>query len=152
MNIEEILESIDAMLDDGLVVPLSKGKIMVDADKIKQLLQDARMNLPREFSEAKRVVHDRASIISRAHEEAGDIVKRAEVQAKNMVASQQITQQAEQRAHQIVAKGQEQYRRLAGETQHMLDEILSKNEEIMTRHLMEVRSARAALKGQGKKG
>ncbi|MBR3920380.1 MAG: hypothetical protein IKJ47_00430 [Oscillospiraceae bacterium] len=82
MNIDEILEMIDDTLDKGATVPFSGKKVMVDADKIRDLLNEIRVNLPQEIKQAKLIVMDRKTIISDANEEAETIVRKAEERAK----------------------------------------------------------------------
>ena len=85
MNIDEILEMIDDTLDKGATVPFSGKKVMVDADKIRDLLNEIRLNLPQEIKQAKLIVMDRKTIISDANEEAEAIVRKAEERAKAII-------------------------------------------------------------------
>ena len=53
MNIEEILEEIEELVEKSATVPFVSHKKMVDSDRLRELISDARMNLPQELKEAK---------------------------------------------------------------------------------------------------
>ena len=48
MNIEEILDVMDELLDRSWSLPLSGGRCVVDAEKIRDLVDEIRLNLPAE--------------------------------------------------------------------------------------------------------
>lgn len=49
MNIDEILDVIDELLDRSWSLPLSGGRCVVDADKVRDLIDDIRLNIPAEI-------------------------------------------------------------------------------------------------------
>ena len=102
MNIDELLDTIEETLETGASIPLSGGKRVVDVDKIRDMLDEVRLNLPGEIRQAKGIVNDRAQILSDAKNEAAAIVKKAEDRATVLVSDQEVLKQAEQRAKQMV--------------------------------------------------
>ena len=56
MNIEEILDLLDELLDRSWNLPLSGGRCVVDAEKVRDLLDDVRLNMPTEIKQAKAIV------------------------------------------------------------------------------------------------
>lgn len=66
MNIEEILDALEDMLEEAWSIPLSGNKCVIDAEKVKQYLEDIRLNMPTEIKQAKLIVNDRSDIISQA--------------------------------------------------------------------------------------
>ena len=71
MNIDEILDVIDELLDRAWSLPLSGGRCVVDADKVRDLIDDIRLNIPGEIKQAKAIVSDRAEIIDGAKKRGG---------------------------------------------------------------------------------
>ena len=55
MNIDEILDVIDELLDRSWSLPLSGGRCVVDADKVRDLIDDIRLNIPAEIKQAKAI-------------------------------------------------------------------------------------------------
>ena len=53
MNIDEILNMIDDMLEEAWSLPFSGGRCVVDAQKVKECVEDIRLNLPGEIKQAK---------------------------------------------------------------------------------------------------
>ena len=78
MNIDDILDQMDEMLDKAWNLPLTGGRCVVDAEKVRDLIDDIRLNLPTEIKQAKQIVADRTDIISVAKAEAESIVRKAE--------------------------------------------------------------------------
>ena len=70
MNIDDILDAMDEMLDRAWNLPLTGGRCVVDAEKVRDLIDDIRLNMPAEIKQAKQIVADRADIISVAKKEA----------------------------------------------------------------------------------
>ena len=58
MNIDEILNMIDDMLEEAWSLPFSGGRCVVDAQKVKECIEDIRLNLPGEIKQAKMIVAD----------------------------------------------------------------------------------------------
>ena len=59
MAIDKYLDKLDDMLDSAVSLPLGGGRKMIDADKMRDLLDTIRLNLPQEIKDAKAVVSDR---------------------------------------------------------------------------------------------
>ena len=97
MSIDELLDVMDETLEDALNVPFSGGKRMVDVEKVRELIDDIRLNMPQEIQQAKAVVKDRTQIIDKAKREADMIIKRAEERARTMVAEEAIMKTASRR-------------------------------------------------------
>ena len=66
MTIRENLDLIDDILDAAWTVPLSGGRCVVDIEKIREALDDIRLNMPGELKQARTIVDDRKIIIDDA--------------------------------------------------------------------------------------
>ena len=151
MNIEEILDMLDELLDKSLTLPLSGGKSVVDDEKMRELLDDVRLNLPSEIKQAKAIVADRSEIISTAKREADAVVRRAEDRARALIAQEDVVRQAQQKAAEIIAQAQSKSRELRSATQEFSDDLLKQTEESMGKMLSEVRATRQAMRQMGKR-
>ena len=144
MSIEELLEEFDEVLDTGMKLP---GKrTLLDAEKVRELVDDIRLNLPAEIKQAKSIVNDRTDIISRAKAEADEIIKRADERAQAMVAQEEITRLADEKAREIIAAAQSKSREMRKAAQDFVDDIMQRADEGLTANLAEVRKTRASLK------
>ena len=104
MNIEEILDALEDMLEEAWSIPLSGNKCVVDANKIKQYLEDIRLNMPNEIKQAKLIVNDRSDIIQQSEKQAEATIRKAEERAKALVAQEEIVKQAQEKAKEETKK------------------------------------------------
>mgnify|MGYP001080675702 CR=1 FL=1 len=51
MNVEELLEMMEETLEAGTIVPFSASKRMVDVDRMRDIIDEVRNNLPDEIRE-----------------------------------------------------------------------------------------------------
>ena len=84
MNIDELLDVMDETLEEAVNLPFTGGKRMVDVEKVRDIIDDIRLNMPAEIRQAKAIVQDRADIVESAKKEAEAIVTRAEDRARAM--------------------------------------------------------------------
>ena len=150
MNIDDILDAMDEMLDRAWNLPLTGGRCVVDAEKVRDLIDDIRLNMPAEIKQAKQIVADRTDIISVAKKEAEDIVRKAEEHAKALVEQEEITKQAQARATEILTQAQMKSREMRQASQEFAETMLKSTEETLSKGLGDVRSTRQALKSSGR--
>ena len=146
MNIDDALEAMDELLDKSMQVPFSNKKGLVDVEAIRELIDDIRLNMPTEITQAKNLVNDRKVIISDAKQEADRIIRKAEERAARLVSQQEITRQATEKANQILMNAQTKYTELCNSTNEYVDSMLTRVEELLNKDIADVRKARNALK------
>lgn len=146
MNIDDALEAMDDILDKSMQVPFSQKKGMVDVNALRDLIDDIRMNMPTEITQARNLVNDRKAIISDAKQEADRIIRKAEERAERLVSQQEITRQANEKATQILTNAQTKYTELCKTTNEYVDSMLSRVEELLVKDLADVKKAKTALK------
>jgi F0F1-type ATP synthase membrane subunit b/b' len=146
MGIEETLDMMDDMLDKAVNVPFTNKKSLIDVEKMRELVEEIRLNTPREIKQARDLVNDRKTIINDAKNEASAIIARAEQRAAALISQQEIVRQATQKANEINAAAQEQTKELRDMTNKYVDNMLTKVEELLSNDIIDVRKARSALK------
>ena len=73
MNVEELLEMMEETLEAGTIVPFSASKRMVDVDRMRDIIDEVRNNLPDEIRESKKIVNDREQIMREVNGTIGEI-------------------------------------------------------------------------------
>ena len=146
MNIDDALEAMDEILDKSMQVPFSNKKGLVDVEALRELIEDIRLNMPTEITQAKNLVNDRKVILSDAKQEADRIIRKAEERANKLVSQQEITRQATEKANQILMNAQTKYTELCTSTNEYVDSMLTRVEELLTKDIADVKKARSALK------
>ncbi len=145
MNIEEILDTLDELLDKAWSLPLSGGRCVVDAERVRELLDDIRLNMPTEIRQAKAIVADRAEIIAIAKREAETIIHRAEERAKVLVSEEEIVKQSQEKASDILSTAQSKAKEVRYAANEFADSILKSTEQSLSDSLSEVKNTRQAL-------
>ncbi len=146
MNVEDILEQIDDILDEAWAMPLSGGKIVVDAERIRKLIDSIRGNLPAEIRQARAIVKDRAEIIDTAKKESEAIIRNAEDRRNQILSHDEMVVQAQEKANEIQAQTQKRAREMRKTAQEFADDLLRHTEEGLTQQIAQVRQARASLR------
>lgn len=149
MNIDELLNVMDETLDDAAVLPFTGGKRMVDVDKVRDLMDDIRLNMPSEIRQAKAIVADRADIIATARKEAEAMIQRAEARARSLVQEEEVVKQAQQRAQEIVSAAQQQARETRTTVIDYCENVLKATEERLTKSAGDVKAVRGTLRQKG---
>ena len=93
MEIFTLLENLEEILEAGTKVPFST-KVMVDAEELREIIEDIRLKLPDELKQAKWVKEERQRIISDAELEAQKVLKETEGKIINLVDEHEITKKA----------------------------------------------------------
>lgn len=150
MNIDELLDTIEETLETGASIPLSGGKRVVDVDKIRDMLDEVRLNLPGEIRQAKGIVNDRAQILSDAKNEAAAIVKQAEDRATVLVSDQEVLKQAEQRAAEVMTNAQTEARTMRQTVTDYCENMLKTTEDTMSANAAQVKTVRMNLRQNAK--
>ena len=149
-NIEDILEQLDDMLDAAWAMPLSGGKVVVDGEKVRDLLDAVRANLPSEIRQARAIVNDRTEIVNTAKKEAEGIIRNAEERRNQILSHEEIVVQAQERANEIHAQTQKRARDMRRTAQEYAEEVLRRSEETLTQQVSQVRQARVSLRSNNK--
>ena len=151
MNINELLDTIEDALEEGANVPLSGGKKIVNAEQIRDYLDEIRENLPGELRQAQQIVNDRAQIVDMANAQAQAIVTKAEERARILVSDAEIVKAAQQRAGEITSAAQSEARTLRQTVTDYCDNMLRNTEETMAENAAQVKKVRANLRQTAKK-
>jgi vacuolar-type H+-ATPase subunit H len=94
----------DDMLDNAKAFPLAAHKIVIDGDRLRELVNDVRLNLPKEMKRARDIDYDCDRVMKEAESKAENIIHTAEERAKSLVAENAIVEEAKRRAHEILTK------------------------------------------------
>lgn len=150
MNIDQVLDALDELLDKAWSLPLSGGRCVVDADKVRDLIDDVRINLPGEIKQAQSIVMDRNEILAVAKKEGESIIRRAEERAKALIAQEEIIKSSQTKASDILTQTQIRSREMRHAAQEFSDDLLRSTEESLAKALTDVRTTRQALRNSGK--
>ena len=101
-KIEDIIDEIEAYIDDCKPSAFSTNKIIVNKDELESLLQELRTKTPDEIRKYQRMIANREQILADAKAKADEIISRAQVQTNELVSEHQIMQQAYAQANEVI--------------------------------------------------
>ena len=151
MSVEHLLDQLDELVDNAATLPLS-SKILIDGEKLRRLLEDIRLDMPKDVQSARAIVTDRTSIIDNARKEAEGIVRQAEERARAMIAKDAITQQAQEKANDLLAQTRVKVGEIRKAANEYVDDLMQRTDESIALSLSELRKARQSIKSSQRIG
>lgn len=145
-NIEDLIEEMYDVLEKGWKMPLSAGKVFIDGEEVRQILDEIKEEIPTEVRKAKAIVADRTQIIEDAHREADSILRVAQEKAEALVDQDEIVRQAQQKANELLAQAQAKYREMRKASNEYVDELMRRTDESLSEYLAELRKTRQNIK------
>lgn len=150
MTVEELLDKIDEMIDKAVSVPLTRGKCLLDADELRDILDDIRAHLPAEIRQAKAIVTDRNDIIDAAKNESEMIIRDAEKRRDVLVSETEVVKVSQEKATELMTQAQQKAREMRHGASDFAEDLMKRTEDELAVHLSEVRQARQALRNPTK--
>ena len=132
MEIEDMLASIDEILEQAKSVPFS-DKVMVERNEIMEITKEIRLRLPTEIEQSKWVLEEKNRILADAQKEAVEKIAQAEEERGNMINEHEITKRAYQQAEEIVEASKKVARDMKIGAKEYADELLQQVDEQMKR-------------------
>ena len=148
MTVDKYLDQIDELLDNSWNLPLGEGKAMVDMKKLRNLIDDLRLNLPQEVKDAKAIVADRELIISDAKAEANSIIQKAEQKSRQMISQNEILKEAQNQSNEVLLDTKTRVKELERKSVDFSENTLKKAEDALALALNQVKSTRMAIHKQ----
>ena len=99
---EQIVEEIEDFIDGCKYQPLSNTKILVDKERLEELIADLRARTPEVIREYQKVVSHKEAILNDAREKANALIAQAQAQTNDMINEHEVMQQAYAQAEIVV--------------------------------------------------
>jgi hypothetical protein len=139
MDILHLVDRIEELFNESRALPFTRS-VVVDEDKMLDIIDQMRVMIPDEVKKAQQVVQQKERILAQAQEEANRIVALAKEKAEQIVEREAIVKSAQTRGAQIIAQARED----SNNTRHDADDYvivsLQTMEEEVTKLLTQVRN------------
>lgn len=142
-RVEELIEILFEMVDEAKNVPLMPAQCMLDRDRILDLIEDIRAQLPPEIFEARELVAKRKEYVAAAQREAENITRRAEQEAARMTEEDTVLLHSRKMAAELVHTAEEESRTLRRSANDYCEDALRRTEEAVTEACEEIKKSRA---------
>jgi hypothetical protein len=103
MDILQLIDRLEELFNDARSVPFTHN-VVVDEDKMLELIDQMRIAIPEEVKKAQQVVAQRDRVMAQAQEEANRTLQIARDKADQMTQNHSVAQEAQRRADQIIAQ------------------------------------------------
>jgi F0F1-type ATP synthase membrane subunit b/b' len=94
---------LEELFNDAKAVPFTHN-VIVDEDRMLELIDQMRISIPEEVKKAQQVVAQRDRVMAQAQEEANRTLDIARQKADQLTQKDMIVQEAQRRAEQILAQ------------------------------------------------
>ncbi len=149
-TIEDLLDELDDVIERGWSIPMSGGKIFVDGEDARQILDDIRETIPKEIREARDLVVQREQILAEAQRDADTIIRVAEEKARNIINQDELVRQAQAKANDLIMQGQAKFKEMRKASNDYVDDIMRRADESVSDTLAELRKTRQNIKAAQK--
>lgn len=148
MSVNDVLDTLDELIEKSWNLPLSGGRCVIDADRFLQLIDEIRRTMPDEVKQAQIIVEDRRAILEKAQKESEQIIRRAEERARNLVRQEEVLKAAQREANEMLATANTRAREIKAAAGDYADAILKECEDRLNGSLTDVRTTRSQLKAK----
>ena len=145
MKMEMLIDELQEVVDSAFALPLSGGKMVVNVERLKDIISEMKANIPQEIRQAKNIVADRTKILSDAKKEAENIVQVAGARAKELTDRHEITRNAQQSADDILSKANEEAEKIRSAANVYIENIMKKADDGLSENLAQLQKTRQSL-------
>jgi dsDNA-specific endonuclease/ATPase MutS2 len=144
MKIEQLLDELDTLLDEGARVPFTH-KLIVEEEVLEHIVEELRRCLPQEIAEAKTIVAERQTILDEAQREAQHIMDQAKGYVSKLTDDNIITKQAQEQANELIQQARKTTKELQTEANKYAFDVLRQLEVNIEKALETIRQGRNSL-------
>lgn len=123
MDILQLIDRLEELFNDAKAVPFTHN-VVVDEDKMLELIDQMRIAIPDEVKKAQQIVAQRDRVMAQAQEESNRTLQLARDKADQLAQKDIITQEAQRRAEQILAQARAEAEGIRAEADNYVLDIL----------------------------
>jgi cell division septum initiation protein DivIVA len=150
MDILHLVDRLEELISDCRAIPLTRN-IIVDEDRILELIDQMRISIPEEVKKAMQITAQRDRMIAQAQEESGRTITLAKQKVEEMIAHDAIVEAAQARAEKIIQQAREDTESIRHESDDYVIESLEALESELARLLTQTRNGIAKLAAERQK-
>jgi F0F1-type ATP synthase membrane subunit b/b' len=139
MDILHLIDRLEEILNESRPLPFTHN-VIVDEDKILDLIDQMRLAIPDEVKKAQQVYAQRDRVLAQAQEEANRRLELAREKSDQLVERDAIVQTAKARADEIIAQAHGEIQTIRQDADNYVLETLTRLEMEMDRALTQIRN------------
>jgi cell division septum initiation protein DivIVA len=138
IELDDLIDELEEVLAEGRKVPFS-GRLMIDEERILDVIDRMRIALPEELKRARRVIQEQERMLAEAQSRVQQVLEERGLTEAIEAERVRLLQQAEGEAAQVRA-GADEYAR----------QVLEELDERLIKLTTSVRNGLSALGGEGR--
>jgi len=128
MDILQLIDRLEELFNEAKQVPFTHN-VVLDEDKMLELIDQMRITIPDEVKKAQQVVAQRDRVMAQAQEEANRTLQIARDKADQMAQKDMVVQEAQRRAEQILAQARSEAEATRADADNYVIETLMQLQE-----------------------
>lgn len=125
IELDDLIDELEDALAEGRRLPFSGGRLLVDEERILDIIDRMRVAIPEEHKRARRIVQEQERLIAEAQARVQQVLEeRGLLEAVNAERAR-LLQQAEQEAVQVRAGADEYARQVLEELDDRLTKLVT---------------------------
>lgn len=130
MDILQLIDRLEELFNDAKAVPFTHN-VVVDEDKMLELIDQMRIAIPEEVKKAQQIVVQRDRVMAQAQEESNRTLQIARDKAEQLVQKDLVTQDAQRRAEQILSQARAEAESIRADADnYVLDTLMQLQEHV----------------------
>lgn len=145
MDLLNALNELEELIENSGKIPFTK-KVMVEEDRLLDLLDRIRTTMPEEVRQAKWIIQEREKVLNDSQKEAMRIMDDAQKQVERKADDSEIVRQAKINAEEIIAKAEGMAAEIREGAKGYADDILVNLQESLGKILSQIEQGRSELR------
>lgn len=145
MDLLNALNELEELIEQSGKIPFTK-KVMVEEDRLLDLLDRIRTTMPEEVRQAKWIIQEREKVLNDSQKEAMRIMDDAQKQLERKADDSEIVRQAKISAEEILSKAEGIAIEIREGAKGYADDILVNLQESLGKILNQIEQGRSELK------
>lgn len=141
-GIDELIDLLYGIVEDAWSMPLGKDKCLIERERVLDILDELRVNLPGEVKAARGIVEKRNELLEESRRDADALKAQAKEEANKLVDANEIVKAARQKAMDIVDNTEVKTHEMKLAAADYCEDILKQTEDSITNALTELRQIR----------
>ncbi|MEK6573980.1 MAG: hypothetical protein AABZ58_06650 [Chloroflexota bacterium] len=147
MDILHLVDRLEELVNTARQVPLTNN-IMVDQDRLIDLIDQMRVSIPDEVKKAQKTLADRDKILAQSKEEAERTLMVAREERDKMLLRENVAVAAQNKAEQIIDQAKQEAEMIKGDADDYVIESLGELEAQLERTLSQARNGINVLRAR----
>ena len=142
-----LIDRLEDLITTAKKIPLT-NTVVVDEQKIYDIIDQIRANFPEEIKQARWIVKERQEMLDEADKESKQIVEDANKKALELASETEVVRLADKEANEILETARNKEREIRLSAEDYADEMLANLEVNLGKLLTAVQRGRDRLQGK----